>query len=110
MAGSSGAEMSRYLHPPRRIARTGDDTPAAGVFGYVWRMSGRHQVWICLLAAVVAGLTAIPLELQRRIVDDVVRAGELDLLWLLAGLYLAVLLVQTVTKYALRMYQSWLSE
>lgn len=102
--------MSGFLHSPRRIRRTGDDTPAAGIFGYLWRMSGHHQVWICLLAAAVAGLSAIPLELQRRIVDGVVRAGDLDLLWLLAGLYLAVLLVQTLAKYGLRMYQSWLSE
>src|SRR3546814_13762345 len=73
-------------------------------------MSGRHQVWICLLAVVVAGLTAIPLELQRRIVDEVMRDREMALLWLLAGGYLAVLLVQGVTKYAMHMYQRWLSE
>jgi ABC-type bacteriocin/lantibiotic exporter with double-glycine peptidase domain len=102
--------MSDFLFRPRRIRRTGDDSPAATLFGYVWRMSGRHQVWICLLAIAVAGLTAIPLELQRRIVDDVVRDRQLDLLWLLAGAYLAVLLVQGITKYALHMYQSWLSE
>lgn len=102
--------MAKFLFRPRRIRRTGDDTPAATLFGYVWRMSGRHQLWICLLAGAVAGLTAIPLELQRRIVDDVVRDRELQLLWLLAGLYLAVLLVQGIAKYALHMYQSWLSE
>src|SRR3546814_11714762 len=34
----------------------------------------------------------------------------MGLLWLLAGGYLAVLLVQGVTKYAMHMYQSWLSE
>jgi len=102
--------MSDFLFHPRRIRRTGDDSPAATLFGYVWRMSGRHQVWICLLAIAVAGLTAIPLDLQRRIVDDVVRDRQLDLLWLLAGLYLAVLLVQGIAKYALHMYQSWLSE
>lgn len=102
--------MPSFLFPPRRIRRTGDDTPAASLFGYVWRMSGRHQVWICLLAIVVAGLTAIPLELQRRIVDEVVRDRELDLLWLLAGAYLAVLLVQSLCKYFLHLYQSWLSE
>src|SRR3546814_14441603 len=73
-------------------------------------MSGSHQVWICLLAVVVAGLTAIPLELQRRIVDEVVRDREMELLLLLAGGYLAVLLVQGVTKYAMHIYQSWLSE
>jgi ABC-type bacteriocin/lantibiotic exporter with double-glycine peptidase domain len=102
--------MSKFLFRPRRIPRTGDDTPAASLFGYVWRMSGHHQVWICLLAAAVAGLTAIPLELQRRIVDEVMKDRELGLLWLLAGGYLAVLLVQGTAKYALHLYQSWLSE
>src|SRR5690606_23358408 len=51
-----------------------------------------------------------PLELQRRIVDEVVRDRELGLLWLLAGGYLAVLLVQSLCKYFLHLYQSWLSE
>src|SRR3546814_15960723 len=45
--------MPDFLFSPRRIPRTGDDTPAASLFGYVWRMSGSHQVWICLLAVVV---------------------------------------------------------
>jgi ABC-type bacteriocin/lantibiotic exporter with double-glycine peptidase domain len=40
----------------------------------------------------------------------VVKERELDLLWLLAGGYLAVLLVQGAAKYFLSMYQSWLSE
>lgn len=102
--------MSRFFFPPRRIRRTGDDRPAASLFGYVWRMSGRHQLWVCLLAVLVAGLTAIPLELQRRIVDDVIRDEQLSLLWILGGAYLAVLLVQGGAKYALHLYQSWLSE
>ncbi len=102
--------MSKFLVRPSRIVRTGDDTPAASLLGYLWRMSGRHQVWICLLAAVTAALTAVPLELQRRIVDEVVKDRDIDLLWSLAGVYLAVLLVQGLTKYALRMYQGWLSE
>jgi ABC-type bacteriocin/lantibiotic exporter with double-glycine peptidase domain len=102
--------MTDFLFRPRRIPSTGDDTPAASLFGYVWRMSGRHQLWICLLAVAVAGLTAVPLELQRRIVDEVMKERELDLLWLLAGGYLAVLLVQGAAKYFLSMYQGWLSE
>jgi ABC-type multidrug transport system fused ATPase/permease subunit len=102
--------MSRFLFRPHRIALTGDDTLAASLLGYVWRMSGRHQLWICLLAGATATLTAVPLDLQRRIVDDVIADGDLALLWWLAGLYLAVLLVQGAAKYVLHMYQGWLSE
>lgn len=102
--------MTRFLLRPSRIARTGDDTPAASLLGYLWRMSGRHQISICLVAGATAVLTAVPLELQRRIVDEVVQDRDLQLLWRLAGIYLAVLLVQGLAKYALRMYQGWLSE
>lgn len=102
--------MTKFLFRPRRIERTGDDSPAGSLLGYVWRMSGRHQISLCLLAAVTAVLTAVPLELQRRIVDEVVKDRDIDLLWLLAGVYLAVLLVQGLIKYALRLYQGWLSE
>ena len=102
--------MSKFLIRPRDIPKTGDDTPAASLLGYVWRMSGRHQIWICLLAVATAGLTAVPLELQRRIVNDGIGNGDLTLLGWLAGLYLLVLLVQGLAKYALRMYQGWLSE
>ncbi len=102
--------MAEFLIPPRKIPRSGDDTPAATLLRYVWRMSGWHQLTICLLAVLTAGLTAVPLELQRRIVDNVIGNENLNLLWLFAGLYLAVLLVQGLTKYALRMYQGWLSE
>lgn len=95
---------------PKRIERTGDDTPAPSLYAYVWRMSGRHQIWISLLAAVVAGLSFAPLEVQRRLVDDAVRGGSARLLALLAGLYLAVVLLQGGLKYALRLYQGWLTE
>src|SRR3546814_5242216 len=79
--------MSDFLFRPRRIPRTGDDSPAGSLFRYLWRMSGRHQLWICLLAIVVAALTAVPLELQRRIVDEVIKDRETALLWTLGGGY-----------------------
>ncbi|WP_416896646.1 MAG: ABC transporter ATP-binding protein [Minwuia sp.] len=73
-------------------------------------MSGAHQIWICLLAAIVAALTMLPLELQRRIIDGALDAADLSDLLLLGGVYLAVIAVSTVLKFALRMYQGWLSE
>lgn len=95
---------------PHEIERTGDDTPVSGLPAYVWRMSGAHQVWVCLLAAAVAALSMVPLELQRRIVNDVISASNLDLLVALGLIYLAVVLLQGGLKFALRMYQGWLTE
>lgn len=102
--------MQNALIRPHEIPRTGDDSPARSLLRYVWRMSGSHQIWICLLALFVAGLSMIPLELQRRIVDEVIVDRNLELLIVLGGVYLAVLLVQGGGKFALRLYQGWLSE
>ena len=95
---------------PHRIAQTGDDRPVDTLLQYVWRMSGHHQIWICLLALAVAALSMVPLELQRRIINQAMEEADLERLLWLGGVFLAVLLVSGVLKFALRMYQGWLSE
>jgi len=61
--------MTDFLFRPRRIPSPGDDTPAASLFGYVWRMSGRHQLWICLLAVVafISGFERLATPLRELI-------------------------------------------
>ncbi len=71
------------------------------VYGYIWKVSGRQQVTLCLLTGVVIGLSAAPLELQRRIVDDAFGAKDIRLLALYCGLYFSLILVQGVIKYIL---------
>lgn len=71
------------------------------VYGYIWRVSGRQQVILCLMTGVVVALSAAPLELQRRIIDDAFGAKDVRLLALYCGLYLALILVQGAVKYVL---------
>ena len=42
------------------------------IMGFVIRCSGRHQIALAVLAAGVFGLSSVPLELQRRIVNDAI--------------------------------------
>ncbi|MGF1475481.1 MAG: ABC transporter ATP-binding protein [Geminicoccaceae bacterium] len=95
---------------PNLIPKTGDDRPAKGLYSFLWRMSGYKQVVVVGLALIVAGLTMAPLELQRRIIDDAIRPGDMDLLLVLGGLYIGTYAVLSVLKLIMRMYQSWLSE
>lgn len=99
-----------FLSRPKRIERTGDDRPAANPVAFMWRMSGWYQVPACILALVVAGLTVVPLELQRRIIDDALTAGDAELLVMLALIYLGVIALNGVIKFVLRVYQGWLAE
>lgn len=102
--------MRKAYLKPRRIGRTGDDSPAGSVWGYVRRMTGRAQVAAFVLALAATGLALAPIELQRRMIDDAVSAGDVRLLALLGGAYLVVVVVQQVVKFGLRATQSWMSE
>ena len=98
--------QQRFPLPPHRVKRTGDDTPARSYVQYVLRMSGwRHQLALGLLAVIVAALSMAPLDLQRRIVDDAIAMGDLDMLAWCAGAYLAVMVLQGSLKYVMRVYQ-----
>ena len=80
------------------------------IFGYVWQVSRRHQVGLCLLSATVFLLSAVPLELQRRIVNDAIGKGALDTILWLAIAYAAVALTEGAVKLWLNVYRSRVSE
>lgn len=73
-------------------------------------MTGWHQVAVCLVALLSAGLTVLPLELQRRLINDAIEGGSLRWLAILGAVYAGVLAVQAIVKLGLRLYQAWLSE
>jgi ABC-type bacteriocin/lantibiotic exporter with double-glycine peptidase domain len=77
----------------------------SSLYAYVWRISGRQQIVLAFLTLLVAGLTTLPLELQRRIVSDAVKDQDLTHLMVLSALYLALLLVQGGGKYVLNVYR-----
>jgi ABC-type multidrug transport system fused ATPase/permease subunit len=78
--------------------------------GYIRRTTGGHQLALAALSIVVFALSAVPLELQRRIVNDAIGKGEFrPILWLAAA-YVGVALAEGGTKLALNVYRGWVSE
>lgn len=80
------------------------------LYGYIWRISGRRQIWLALLSSVVFPLTMVPLELQRRMVNNAIGNLDLRLLWLLSAAYVGVVLVQGGLKYVMNVYREVISE
>jgi ABC-type multidrug transport system fused ATPase/permease subunit len=80
------------------------------LFGYIWQVSARHQIALCLLAVTVFLLTTVPLELQRRIVNDAVKNGSIRGIVWLALAYAAVALAEGLIKLGMNVYRSWVSE
>ncbi len=99
-----------FLKEPRRIQRTGDDSPASGIWGYVLRMTGRGQVAAIFLSVCATALALLPIELQRRMIDDALPDKDVNLLLLLGGVYLASILALQAIKLLLGLVTGWLSE
>ena len=82
----------------------------ATLLGYIVRLSGRHQIVLALLSVGVFALTTIPLELQRRIVNDAVYRGAFGAIVWLAAAYIGVALAEGGIKLWLNIYRAWVSE
>jgi len=92
----------RKLKPPRRLP--------SRLYGYILHISMRQQIVLSLLTVVVAGLAMVPLELQRRIIDDAITPGNERLLVILALAYLAFAIFSGLLKFMRSVYQGRLSE
>jgi ABC-type bacteriocin/lantibiotic exporter with double-glycine peptidase domain len=71
-----------------------DGSRAAALYRFIWRVTGRDQLWLCGLTLVLVPLAMVPLELQRRMTDEAIGRQEVPLLLALGLLYLLTMLVQ----------------
>ena len=80
------------------------------IYRYVLGTSAFHQLALVALTAVVALLEVGPLEMQRRIVNDLVKHRPFGwVIWLCAA-YPGIVLVQGGTKLVLNIYRGWVGE
>jgi ABC-type multidrug transport system fused ATPase/permease subunit len=91
------------------------DLAAAGalprnVFRYVLGTGGVHQLLLLALTVGVFLLEVVPLELQRRIVNDLVKHRPYSWVVGLCAVYAGTVLVQGGTKLGLNIYRSWVGE
>lgn len=80
------------------------------IFGYVLHFTGKHQIGLAVLSVAVFLLSAVPLELQRRIVNDAIGKGALRTIFWLALTYASVALVEQSLKLVLNVYRAWVAE
>lgn len=92
-------------HKAALLTRGGDS-----LLSFLWAASGFHQVALCALGLLVALLTIAPIELHRRLVDDVIVQEQVDLLFGLGVAYLVLILTKAGVKYGFQIYQGWVIE
>jgi ABC-type multidrug transport system fused ATPase/permease subunit len=80
------------------------------VFRYVFAVSWPHQIALVTLTVVTFLLEVAPLEIQRRVVNDLVKERSFELVITLCAAYAGVVLVQGTTKLVVNVYRGWVGE
>jgi ABC-type multidrug transport system fused ATPase/permease subunit len=80
------------------------------LFRYVLSASWSHQIALVILTTIAFLLEIVPLELQRRVVNNLVKERPFQLVVMLCAAYAGAVLIQGVVKLGLNIYRSWVAE
>ena len=73
------------------------------LYQFIWRLTGRHQLLLSCVTLLVIPLAMLPLELQRRMVNEAIGKANTGLLLVLGFIWTILLLVQGGLKYLLNL-------
>ena len=80
------------------------------IFRYVLAVSWPHQVALVVLTVVTFLLEVAPLEIQRRVVNNLVKDRPFLPVVTLCAAYAGAVLIQGATKLGLNVYRGWVGE
>ena len=80
------------------------------IFRYVFKVSWPHQLALVLLTVVTFLLEIVPLEIQRRVINNLVKERPFQLVVFLCAAYAGAVLFQGATKLGLNVYRGWVGE
>jgi len=93
------------------LAAPSPDAPLpTDLFTYIYETTRLHQLLLLLLSVAVFLIELVPLELQRRIINDLVKNRDFILVVELCAVYAGVVLAHGSTKVALNIYRNWVGE
>jgi ABC-type bacteriocin/lantibiotic exporter with double-glycine peptidase domain len=80
------------------------------LFRYVFATSWIHQIPVLALTVAAFLLEVVPLELQRRIVNDTVKDRQYRVIVLLCAVYAGAVVLQGTIKLGMNVYRGWIGE
>ena len=107
--GLGSRPLSLRLLGPPAAGRLAQGLPKS-LLGFVWAIGAYRQYWLLGLAIVVAALDAVPIEIQRRIVNQAIKQGDISLIVALAAGYCALTALQGLFKMTMNVSRGWVSE
>jgi ABC-type multidrug transport system fused ATPase/permease subunit len=80
------------------------------IFRYVFTGSWPHQLALVVLTVVTFLLEIVPLEIQRRVINNLVKERAFQWVVILCAAYAGAVLFQGATKLGLNVYRGWVGE
>jgi len=80
------------------------------LFSWVLPGNGKLQAALVLLIAVTVFARVVPLEMQKRIINEAINLRKMDLLLIYCGIYLVSVLLASGLKYLITIIQTRISE
>jgi len=79
---------------------------------FSWIFSGNIKLQVLLVFIILIMIVArvLPLEMQKRIVNEAINLRKMDLLFLYCGIYLASVIVASVLKFLVNIIQTLISQ
>ncbi len=81
----------------------------SSLYKYIIQKSARAQIIAVILTLAIVPLATVPLDLQRRMLNDAVTDGNVNLLIQLGALYLVAILLADGLKYAMNRVRGQIS-
>ena len=88
------------------------ETPVVKRSLFSWILDGNLKLQLILLVVIIVAVVArvLPLEMQKRIVNEAIRLKEIDRLFIFCGIYLASVVMASGLKYLINVFQTHISE
>jgi ABC-type bacteriocin/lantibiotic exporter with double-glycine peptidase domain len=102
--------MPSVLDPQENTAERRPTMLPPKLSRYVLDSTALHQIGLLVLTVVVFLIEVVPLELQRRIVNNAVKHRDFSLIITLCAVYAGVTLVHGLTKLVLNVYRAWVAQ
>lgn len=80
------------------------------LYSWVLKKNMRWQLLLVLLVVTTVGIRVVPLELQKRIVNEAIGRGDLDLLVLYCLLFLGAVLTASSLKFCINLLQAYIGQ
>jgi len=80
------------------------------LFSWIFAGNLKYQILLLIVIIVMVGARVLPLEMQKRIVNEAINLGNIELLFRYCGLFFAAVVFSSALKYLTNIIQTLITQ